>query len=189
MQRLDINSSSVDGQNDGLRDVGSMMFHETIPVSCISCEYNWERKKSIQHSLVLYKGQPLLCRPENLVTRIFHYDSCGSYSMKLEHNIDDASYHSKHVLATNFTTSLDYSEFTINDTISNSLSIHRSHRIVLSRGQVTCNSPFLNTYGKAFNLFPCSSYTIRVTPLASVNVLTEFSQEVNFTTIYHREGI
>lgn len=80
-------------------------------------------------------------------------------------------------------------EFTMNDTMSNSSSLHRGYRIVLSRGQVSCSSTFLNTYGRVLNLLPCSPYTFRVTPNANDNVLTEFSQEVNFTTIYHREGI
>jgi len=79
-------------------------------------------------------------------------------------------------------------EFALDDTTSNSSSLHRGHRIVLSRGQVTCSSPFLNTYGRVLNFSPCSYYTIRVTPLSNVNMLAEFSQEINFTTMYHREG-
>ncbi len=79
-------------------------------------------------------------------------------------------------------------DFTIDDVTKNISSSHRGHRIVLSHGQVTCSSPFMNTYGKVFNLLPCSSYTIQVTPINNINILTEFSQEVNFTTIYHREG-
>ncbi len=79
-------------------------------------------------------------------------------------------------------------EFTHNDTTKNSSSLHRGHKIILSRGQVTCDSPFVNTYGRVFNILPCSYYTVRVTPLNNVNMLTEFSQEVNFTTIYQSEG-
>lgn len=108
MQRLTITTVAADGQNDDMKDVNSMMFYETLPASCFTDQYQ-DGKNSIQFSFVLYKDQPSLCRPANLIPRIFHYESCGSYSLKLEHSITGASYHPKVALLTNFTTSLDYS--------------------------------------------------------------------------------
>jgi len=110
LKRLASNTiSSVNSRNDSVKDLASMMFHETIPVGCIKDEYQ-EGNNSIQHSLVLFKDQALHCQSTNLITRIFHYDSCGSYSIELKHiNTDDSSYHSKPALVTNFTTFLDAS--------------------------------------------------------------------------------
>lgn len=109
MQRLTITTVTADGQNDDWKHVNSMMFHEILPAICFKDQYQ-EGKNSIELSLVLYKDQPFLCRPANLIPRILHYDSCGSYSMELEHSITGSSFDPKVVaLVTNFTTSLDYS--------------------------------------------------------------------------------
>ncbi len=56
----------------------------------------------------------------------------------------------------------------------------RQFSVVLSSGQIRC-SP--NIYDiKPVELAQCSQYTIRVTPLVTSTLLTEFSQQMNFTT-------
>lgn len=52
------------------------------------------------------------------------------------------------------------------------------HRIILSNGQITCNQ---TSYGKRVDLSQCSQYTIRITPFTNA-LMTEFSQQTNFTT-------
>ncbi len=62
------------------------------------------------------------------------------------------------------------------------------HRIILSRGQITCNSSILKTYGKLTDLLPCSDYTIRVSPSTRTMTLTDFGASGNFTTFYNPDG-
>lgn len=57
---------------------------------------------------------------------------------------------------------------------SSSGKVARQHSVILSRGQVTCNTTSLRTYGRLTDIVPCSHNIIRVTPSTRTMKLIDF---------------
>jgi len=167
------------------------------------CEaHSLEVLPNYMRSLFSEKVQSISTRTTPLFlqkSRIVRVDQRDSQTFLIEWNVDDclianisqwditidSALNESRILQLDFPYSCS-TEST--DDKRNGSSSRRKHSVILSRGQVTCNTTSLRTYGRLTDILPCSHYIIRVTPSTRTMKLIEFGTGGNFTTFYHPDG-